>query len=186
VTDRSSQTEQHPAASKVLPSGVEIASIAVRGLRYYEDAGPNSKTKLDEKWPEAGGLNFIGKLRLISAESAEFSIWVRARLESGDSIFGVYVGLSAMFSRQAIIEARPFISFINRQGAPILYPYVREIITSVSARTIYGPIVLPPLIIAPLIDDETIDNLVRNLEVMIAATTGQNESVQVSEVTGTT
>lgn len=182
MTESTSTTEQHPAASKVLPSGVDITSIAVRGLRYYEDAGPQSKTKFDDKWPEPGSLNFVGKLKLISETNVEFSIWVRARLQSGEAVFGVYLGLSAIFSRQSIIEARPFIGFINRQGAPILYPYVREIVTSVSARTIYEPVVLPPLIIAPLIDDETLENLIVSLEAMITAASTQTE-VEVAPVT---
>lgn len=176
MTQATVKADQIPAAPKVVPSGVEITSIAVRGLRYYENAGPNSKTKFDEAWPEPGSLNFVGKLRIHSAETVEFSMWVRARLESGGAVFGIYIALSAMFSRESIIEARPFMTFINRQGAPILYPYVREIVTSLSAKSIYEPVVLPPLIIAPLVDDEIVDSFIANLEGIAGAVEAESEA----------
>ena len=150
------------------PSGVEIEGIALRDLRYFEDAGVDSEEIFDDAWPEPGQLNFTGLINLISHTNVEFSMFVRARLTVDDAVFGLMASFSAMFSRSKIIEARPFLQFINRQGAPLLFPYVREVVSSVSARSVYRPVNLAPLIIAPLIDEETLDAHISNLETLIA------------------
>lgn len=176
MTSPSASTELQSNAARVLPSGVTIEGIALRDLRYIEDAGPNSDETFDELWPEPGLITFSGSIIVVSHVNAEFSMNIRARLTVGDAVFGIEAAFSAMFSRSEIIEAGAFVSFINRQGAPLLFPYFRELVSSVSARSIYTPVNLAPLIITPLVDEATVKDQITNLETLIAEAGEQEQA----------
>lgn len=72
-----------------------------------------------------------------------------------------------MFAREDIIRPEPFIGFLNRQGAPILMPYVREVVSNISSRGIYDTVNMAPIVLEPLLDDETVGAVVVALEKLI-------------------
>lgn len=157
-------TESRP---KVLPSGVSILGIALRELSYFEEDDGGSDERFDEPWPAAGGIALSGRLIAQSAHNVEFMLDVRTRPSGGDGSFALFVRMSALFAREDIIRPEPFIGFLNRQGAPILMPYVREVVSNISSRGIYDTVNMAPIVLEPLLDDETVGAVVGALEKLI-------------------
>jgi preprotein translocase subunit SecB len=158
---------------KAFPAGVEISGISLRGLQYVEDITTDT---LSEEWPTPGILALSGVLVPQSAHTVEFLIQMRVTGRGKNEAFGVFVSISALFTRQPIIEARPFVEFLNRQGAPILFPYVREVVANITSRSANDSLIMAPMILEPLLDDKTIDEVIRNLEELASATALNGEA----------
>lgn len=149
------------SASKPGFAGVTFEGVALRELSYRELLPPG------EEKPEDlgdGGIFHLGVAADAMSESSvvlffEFDI----QAESDRHPVELKARFSTVFSKVPEIAPEPFVEFLARQGAPIVFPYIRELVANISQRGVYPVVNLNPVVLAPVLDDAAKTELINAL-----------------------
>ncbi len=133
-----------------LPSGIQLVAVLLRQLQYNElDSPPNSL--------EIGKLTFTlnGSLAINPPFIAQ--VGMKADVISHTALnqaVGVQALLTATFRRSLEVSPTVFIEFVRMRSGPLLFPYLREVISAVTGRGVAGAQYLNPLVMDPLMSQE--------------------------------
>ena len=149
-----------PAPQRAL--GVQLQAVILRELAYRELAvRPGTQIPAPapgEQIPSQ--MAFTGQVGLAPEGVAQLTLRLELRPSRELRPIEIDVTLSAQFRRPPEASPRAFLEFLSKSGGVILYPYFREIVSSVSARGAFGAILLNPTFLGPLIPPAEIDRLV--------------------------
>lgn len=131
---------------------IKILRIALRSLEYKELTpnrparilAPNQQVKV--------ALAVRAELRL-AIEGAEVSLEVVVNPDPEFIPTEVRASLSAYFSREATVSDEHLKQFAAGPALRILYPYIRELVSSITARGIYSQVWLDPMQAQMLFND---------------------------------
>jgi preprotein translocase subunit SecB len=157
VSDREPET----AVSEL---GVRLNTVALRSLAYRE-VGPQPRLRPDQQPQRINlDLELTGELRLHNQPdgrppAVELSLKAVARPDVAIKPIEVEVQLSAVFTRVDPTSFDDLLRFTNAAGARLLFPYLREIVSSVTSRGLYGPVLIDPVTVESLMPDEKLHEI---------------------------
>lgn len=139
---------------------IGIVSIGLRELVLKELFDPSTA-----KTRASGGL--IPRVQMSLASSLDFpersiatlTLAVSVKDAAPDPLAEVTLKVTGIFKYEEGVSRREVGSYLSRMGGGILFPYVREVVHSVSARTLYQPMLLQPTVVSPLFSEEQIASI---------------------------
>jgi preprotein translocase subunit SecB len=141
--------EPEPAASPSLlvsPIPFSLDRIALRSLSYTEVTTEQPVVPLPLGERMNVGLHVEMGVQIL-ADGFELYLVVHATPDPRHLPFTIKAGISAFFTPRAEVEQQDILDFVSGAGVRILFPYVREVISTTSARGVFGPLWLDPLAI---------------------------------------
>jgi preprotein translocase subunit SecB len=137
---------------------VRITTISLRELQYREVQVDRSKLRLTDPRMSVD-LDMQGQIRFIDAHHAELRIRAAVKPDAFVTPIEVFVAMSAVFERQPTIGPRAFAQFVNDAGPRILFPYIREAISTITNRGVFGALHLDPVAISPMLSAEQLSQI---------------------------
>ena len=162
LPDLSSTVES--ASPSLAPNGVElrlenmpikIVRIALRSLEYKELAPNRPARILAANQQVKVSLAVRAELRL-AVEGAEVLLEVVVNPDSEFIPTEVRASLSAYFSREPTVSDEQLKQFAAGPALRILYPYIRELVSSITARGLYSQVWLDPIQAQFLLDRKSV------------------------------
>lgn len=135
--------------------GVGLRELQLRELPQDPTAPPRV---LGQMIPNAS-MEMRGGLEFLDEETAAMSMEAIVRDADPRPLVELTIRITAFFRFGEGIPRRVIASHLSRMGGPMIFPYLRETVHSTMARSIYGPIILPPTIIQPLLSDEQLASI---------------------------
>jgi preprotein translocase subunit SecB len=132
-----------------LLSGVALLSVDIRELRFLDE--PDQMTRGPFGEGEANIEIQIG----VSDDGREGRITLQLTVTTpGQSqpFREMAVSVEGQFRQMTDAPAVPMQEFLNRQGPVILMPFVRDALATATLKTRFGPVLLPPLNVAAMLD----------------------------------
>jgi len=151
-------------------SPVQLQAVALRELSYTEIANPSQpptapgpgKTDISVEIGLQGTIN----IQSDSATGAPLIELLLSATVNPDALLRpitVKVVVGGLFSASPPIGLRELLGYVNEGGARLLFPYLREMVSAVTGRGVYGPIFLQPVILGPLRPNDELDGLIEQL-----------------------
>jgi hypothetical protein len=145
--NRAAGTDAPSAGS---PSSIELLGVAVRGLTFAEL--PMDRPVSVAQMMESGALqeHTISLEFGIQFPQPEFvELSVTATVEPAGSIkpFSLSVKVAGVFKHAPGISNRAAAEIMNELGVRMLMPFAREAVMTTMTKTIFGPIILQPMIV---------------------------------------
>ena len=134
---------------------VGVRDLQLKALPQDPSAPPRA---LGQMIPQAS-MDMRGGLEFLDAETAVMSMEAVVRDANPYPMVELTVRVDAFFRFGEGTSRRLVASQLSRMGGPMLFPYLRETVHSVMARSIYGPIILAPTIIQPLLSEEQVASI---------------------------
>lgn len=135
--------------------GIKIDAVVVRELVYKElPVSPGFRpgatdTSLDLNIAVAGTIN------IFENSKAELLLEVAILPDPALKPIDVKVRMSVLFSYDPATGGPADIqTWINRVGVIVLFPYIREVISNVTARGVYGQVLLDPIAVDALMGSQ--------------------------------
>ena len=146
------------AAEVVLQRGVRVSWIAIRSLSYRETgkapiAPANMETEqtMSASWEFESGLSLIARLAASVTIRFSFTADVKPVEVKGE--------IQGLFTRDESVSPIAFIQYLNNRGGTMLVPYIREAISSVTSRGMFGPIFVEPMAFASIAPPDALAEL---------------------------
>jgi preprotein translocase subunit SecB len=155
-TKSGSQSDRAASSAHVVP--VRLQAVALRGVSYREVEG--LEVSPSEQPPAIAmetSINVI--LNILEDRLVELRMNYVVRPDKRYRPVEIEVQMSALFIREEGLPLRAALEFANRSGGLILYPYIREMISSVTSRGIFQPILLGLIPQAQLFSAEQLDEM---------------------------
>lgn len=149
----SSTTSAAGPGAVIGDSPVRISSIALRELTYRELEFEAEKLRVTEPRMNIG-LQMQGQIRFLDAHHAELLLKISAKPDPVIKPIELFVAMSGVFERMPPLGPRAFAAFVSSSGPRILFPYLREAISTISNRGLFGAVHLDPVSVNPLLTDE--------------------------------
>ena len=152
-------------AGNVQHTQVHIDAIALRSLKYEElpTSEPLSVTgtqsqRLSLSLSMAGEIKVAGQ----AVGGPRVELVLRTQIVPDKTVrpVNIEVELSALFSADEGVAFESLLKFVNSVGVRIMFPYLREVVTTITARGIYGPIFLDPSNVGAMMTDEKIQEVI--------------------------
>jgi preprotein translocase subunit SecB len=151
---------------------IRLQAVALRKLSYEETTPVQGAARELNTSPErlSAEVKLEGTINLRMEQTSgtrivELLLSASVRPDPSVRPVAIDVTLAALFSAGVAVSTRQLLQFVNDGGVRLLFPYLREIISAVSARGIYGPIFLDPVVIGPLRPDAELDRLLAQMPV---------------------
>lgn len=146
---------------------IRLHAVALRKLAYEEATPVQSAARAPNAAPErvSAEVKLEGTINLRTEQTSgtplvELLLSASVRPDPSVRPVAIDVTLAALFSAGVDVSMRQLLQFVNEGGVRLLFPYLREVISAVSARGIYGPIFLDPVVIGPLRPDAELDRMI--------------------------
>ena len=150
------------APSPPLGLNLTIAAVGLRelSLRELPQTTATGRRILGLPIPQ---VNMSLNAALDFPEERAATLTLSATVVDGapEPIVELTVRVSAVFLFQEGVSKRDVADYLNRMGGGIVFPYIRETVHSVMARSIFGTILLPPTIVTPLFTDAQLSTIVQ-------------------------
>ena len=150
-----------PDIPLVLPAGIAITSISLRQL-HYEEVGeveqPNS--------PPVGQTLFdmFTSIDVRPPDFVQVSLKVTVRTNPKERPITLVVVVSAVFIRAPSVTIDQFAEFLRTRSQQVIFPYVREVVSSVTARGLTGALYINPVVLEPFMTLEEMKAQIAGLE----------------------
>lgn len=143
-------------------AGVDLRGVHLRKV-HYDELG---KVATDAVGSSAVTFSMSG--RVIAQDRNTVALHVDFDLKPVGLTTGIQIAisLSALFARMPEIDALAFISFVNRQGGPLLFPFIRELTANLTQRGLYEPIWLDPVSLDPLLAEDQVIAIAAGLDAL--------------------
>lgn len=140
-------------------SGIQLQGVAMRHL-LYEELRPHEAPVPDESTaPVNSQVSYAANIQLFDNRMGELSITLTMEPDPARRPIRVRATMSALFGRGSDVSARQLAEFMNTSGAVILFPYLREVVSSVTGRGVYPPMHLNPIRLGPLLAPEALADI---------------------------
>lgn len=151
-----------PAQSTIsVGTGITIQAIALRKLNYRE-LPPPSGTTIPSVVPTSINLavEMTGTINVYEDNLGELLVDCTVRPDLSVRPLEISATISALFRKDPQVPNEQMLTFLNTSASRLLFPYVRETISSVTGRGVFGPIFINPLLIGSLLSDEKLQELI--------------------------
>jgi hypothetical protein len=150
-----------PIAPPGSGDGIVLLAVAVRELIYREIPIPGGQQLLPVSpgSPLAVQTNFQGQIGLGEGGAAELTLRLELVFDHRQRPIELQAGITAQFRRPPQMSLRDFVKWLSDAGGRFLYPYFRELVSSVTARGVYGTVLLNPALLNPLLTPEELEQL---------------------------
>ncbi|MGH7621118.1 MAG: hypothetical protein ACREMU_02150 [Gemmatimonadaceae bacterium] len=173
-TVRAEQDVPRADSEAPAPTGIHLQAVLLRLLTYREIPTDVPVAAGHPAPPQmAVGIKLTGQVRLHPipdgpVPGVEFVVKGIVKPDIALRPIEVEVELSLVVApatpAEPSVTLTDVVKFLSVGGLRTTYPYLREIISSVTARGIYGPLFLDPVFAQPLMSDEQIDQIVKSYE----------------------
>lgn len=136
------QQEQGPALAP--PLNIAIDRLVCRTASYREVEVQQRPTPPEQGAQLAIELKFDVRVSLFD-QAAELYMGVEVRPDPSHVPIEIQVGYSLFFRRPPELTEDAIKRFASTSGLIIIYPYVRQMVSDLSARGLFGPVWLDPL-----------------------------------------
>ena len=163
---KSTTPESRPVVSAPAPLGpgqITLGALALRELFYRElPLGPGHQIPVAIPGAQLPiETTFTGQLGLApGALVAELTLRGTVAFEKNVRPIQLEAVLTAQFHRAPELPLRAFLEFLSRSGGMMLFPYFRELVSSVTSRGVFGTFLLNPTAIGPILSLEQVDQIV--------------------------
>jgi preprotein translocase subunit SecB len=145
----------------LLPSGVAITSISLRELQYEEvdtEAGPDT--------PPVGQTLFdmFTAIDVRPPDFVQVTLKVNVRTNPKEKPIKLLVVVSGVFRRAPSVTIEQFAEFLRSRSQHILFPYVREVVSSITVRGVTGALYINPVVLEPFMTLEEMKAQIAALE----------------------
>ena len=163
----SQERPQPPASAAQTPGVIEMqsGSIALRGVALrqisYDELVSPAELGLSGPVPmDPSQLGITGTLNLFQEHGAEVLLegTLVARVQGRD-LYRIRATVAGLFVAQESVSPRQLAQFAADTGLRLLFPYFREIVSSISGRGVFGQLLLDPVSIGPLLKPEQLNQL---------------------------
>jgi len=139
---------------------ISIISIGLRDLALREliDPASGASRQLGAKIPKIT-FSLNASIDFPEPAIATLTLHAKVRDAADQPLVEVELRLTGIFRYQGDLSQRDVGTYLSKMGGGILFPYAREAVHSVSARTLFGPMVLPPTIVTPLFTEGQLASL---------------------------
>lgn len=141
-------------------SGVRLGGVALRSLTYQElsleGAPPNAGAPRMGLNLELGGDVSV-RIQEDGTQGIELTLAVLVRPDPTVKPIELRATMSAVFYGDQPLEL--IARFVNTTGSRLLFPYIRELVSAATARGIYGPVFIDPILIGPLATDDQVTEM---------------------------
>lgn len=132
------------ATSKQLPpAAATLSALALRSLEYRELASPHGFKKSVDGTPGDVDVDISGEISFFPNQLAELGI--ACKFNPSPQPIEIKLAMSALFRFSEGMTQEQVVVWLNATGLLILYPYVREVVSSVSLRGAFGTVLLAPI-----------------------------------------
>jgi preprotein translocase subunit SecB len=135
-------TNKPSATAKQL--GVTLDRISLRRLSYNELSGASLFPESSSKGPTEVTVNLEGRVNVFP-QGVELYLELVARPDPAKKPIEISAGMSAFFKRLEGVSDDDLLKFAQGAGLRIIFPYLREVVSSVTGRGLYGTFLLNPL-----------------------------------------
>jgi preprotein translocase subunit SecB len=133
---------------------VQLDRVALRRLAYAELPTSEKPTPLKQGERLDIGLKFDGKINIFP-QGVEVYVGITVHPDPKHKPVEIVAGLSAFFRRPDDVPDEELLDFAKGPALRIIFPYLREAVSNVSQRGMYGPVWLDPLNVSILTDPQT-------------------------------
>ncbi|MEX2527490.1 MAG: protein-export chaperone SecB [Gemmatimonadota bacterium] len=136
--------------------GISFDAVLLRYALFEEREPPSPERQ------EGLNLSFSSKSRMLGegVERGEVILSVTVEPEGDNPPFRVQVSVSGLFGYQIGTDRNLELEeFLAQQAVALLLPYVREAVTNLTARTAFGPVIIPPVNVRAMLAEARPDEL---------------------------
>lgn len=135
--------------------GIRLLAVSLRRLVYEEVESP------DISEPVGGGtfpisVKLAGQFNMADDNLAEALMLLSLVPDPRDRALKIEATMSALFQHEEDVPQENVAVFLNHNAGRLLFPYMRELVTSITSRGIFESIHLEPWIIGPLVPDDEV------------------------------
>lgn len=152
------------APSPSAPPSIELLGVAVRGLTFAELPleQPVSVAHLMESGVlQEQTISLEFGIQFPQPEFVELSVTVTVEPAGTLKPFSLSVKVAAVFKYATGISNRAAAEIMNELGVRMLMPFAREAVMTTMTKTIFGPIVLQPMIVTAPFNRDFLERLPR-------------------------
>ena len=142
-------TEPKPYRGHIRLKGLVCEKAAFEQILFPSDASKVERLRPDLRY------EFAVQLQVTEREEEGVSVELAIRVEADENVpqpYNVEVRYRGDFSFGELPEGLSRVSFARTNAAAILFPYVRETISSLTSRGSAGPLILPPVNVVALLE----------------------------------
>lgn len=157
--ERRSKTDRRSSPPPA-PIPISIAAIGLRDLtlrELFDESAPRARA-FGSKIPQIN-LTLDASVDFPAIDAAVLTIHAKVRDVSPEPLIEVELRVTGVFRFKQGLSQRDVGTYLSKMGGGILFPYVRETVHSVSARTLFDAMLVPPTIVTPLFSDEQLASL---------------------------
>lgn len=134
----------------LLPTGLQIVAVSLRQLEYEEVPRAG-----EEDTPEGQDFYEInGAIDIRPPDLVQVAVKFKLKPNVKHRPIKLSCVMSATFRRGQDIDMDAMAEFIRVRSHLILFPYVRELVSSVTGRGVYGGLYLNPVVLPPMMEAE--------------------------------
>lgn len=135
-------------------TSITIAAVGLRDLMLKElpHAASASKRTLGLPIPRTS-MSLNAGLDFPESQAATLTLSATVTDMDPEPLMELSLRITAVFMFGQDVSRRQVADYLNRMGGGIVFPYIRETVHSVMARSIFGTLLLPPTIVSPLFTD---------------------------------
>jgi preprotein translocase subunit SecB len=151
-----------PETMVLLPSGIAITGISLREL-HYEEVEPHAQ---DERAPPIGQTLFdiFTAVDVKPPDLVQVSLKVNVRTNPKEKPIKLRVIVSAVFKRAAGITNAQLAEFLRTRSQHVIFPYVREVVSSITGRGVTGALYINPVVLEPFMTQQEMIDAISKLD----------------------
>lgn len=162
---RRATADEEPTGRAVVPAeqlvpgqagpveGLSLLAVTLRHLVYteIEVSDPPNPAPEDASYLQ---VKLAGEIRTGDGDLAEAVIHLVLIPDVRQRPIRIEATMSALIRHSAGMSAHDATLFLNHNGGRLLFPYVRELVSNITARGIYDAVNLDPWVLGPLVPDD--------------------------------
>lgn len=141
-----------PETVMIAPSGIAITGISLREL-HYEELDPHADG--DAALPTGQTVfNIFTAVDVKPPDLFQVSLKLNVRTNQKEKPINLTLVVSAVFKRAPGVTKEQLAEFLRTRSQHVLFPYVREVVSSITGRGITGALYLNPIVLEPFMTQE--------------------------------
>jgi preprotein translocase subunit SecB len=144
---------------------VQLRAVNLRAVEYQETGAQYDQHLMGSAGaPSIADAQIEGKMNVLLEQTTnrpvvELLCALTITPPPNEKPIRIKVVFSAILAPSPELDLRSLLSYAGSQGARLLFPYMREMVASLTMRGIFGPILLAPVILGSLVPESELDRM---------------------------
>lgn len=156
---------REPKTGELSATSVTLRGVVLRKLSYAE-LQPSAPSFADPGAADANGVDIAinGRLTILPDTTTgrpivELQCAATVRPAPTAKPVEIDLTMAALFSANQDVTTRQLLGYVSQNGGRLMFPYIREMVSSVSGRGIFGPIFMDPVVLGALLPEGELDRI---------------------------